>query len=38
MSKVYYIKRVQKIPAGIDEVWAFFSSADNLEKITPASA
>jgi ligand-binding SRPBCC domain-containing protein len=34
MSKVYHIKAVQKIPAGIDETWAFFSNPHNLQDIT----
>ena len=35
MSKVYSIKKVQVIKASIDEVWDFFSVADNLQNITP---
>jgi ligand-binding SRPBCC domain-containing protein len=35
MSKVYHIKTVQKIPVGINEAWAFFSSPLNLKDITP---
>src|SRR5437870_1193286 len=35
MSKLYVLKRVQKIPAGMDEVWNFFSRPANLLKITP---
>lgn len=32
---VYSIKAIQKIPADIETIWDFFSSASNLEKITP---
>ena len=32
----YSIKREQFLPITIDEAWAFFSSAANLSKITPA--
>jgi ligand-binding SRPBCC domain-containing protein len=32
---VYSIKTVQQIPAGLDKVWAFFSSPANLKNITP---
>jgi ligand-binding SRPBCC domain-containing protein len=35
MSKVYQLKKVQVIPASIEEVWDFFSSPENLKKITP---
>ena len=35
MSKIYSLKRIQKIPAGINDVWPFFSSAENLNIITP---
>lgn len=35
MSKVYSIKAVQLIPAERSVVWSFFSTANNLEKITP---
>lgn len=35
MSKVYSIKTVQEIPAGIDKVWDFFSNPVNLKTITP---
>ena len=34
---VHSIKAVQKIPADINTVWDFFSSASNLQKITPAN-
>ncbi len=37
MSKVYSFKRVQQIPVDINTAWNFFSMADNLDKITPAS-
>jgi ligand-binding SRPBCC domain-containing protein len=33
---VYSFKRVQHIPASLQEVWNFFSSAANLQAITPA--
>lgn len=32
---IYHLKRQQKINAGIDEVWDFFSNPANLAKITP---
>jgi len=35
MSKVYSFQTTQIIPAPISEIWDFFSSADNLEDITP---
>ncbi len=35
MSKVYSTKTIQKIPISIDAAWEFFSSPDNLKKITP---
>lgn len=35
MSKVYSIKTVQFIAVEITEVWNFFSTANNLQKITP---
>ena len=35
MSKVYSIKTVQLIAAEMADVWNFFSTAHNLEKITP---
>lgn len=35
MSKVYQLKKVQVIPASIEKVWEFFSSPENLKKITP---
>ncbi|MEO6721940.1 MAG: SRPBCC family protein [Ferruginibacter sp.] len=35
MSKVYSLKRIQKIPVSIDVAWDFFSSANNLANITP---
>lgn len=33
---VHFLKAVQKIPAGLPEVWSFFSDPANLKKITPA--
>jgi ligand-binding SRPBCC domain-containing protein len=35
MSKVYSLTKVQVINASLDEVWSFFSVADNLQAITP---
>ncbi|MEO6734334.1 MAG: SRPBCC family protein [Ferruginibacter sp.] len=35
MSKVYIIKTVQQLPAGLDEAWDFFSNPGNLKRITP---
>ena len=35
MGKVYSLQSVQKVPAGLDEVWAFFSNATNLKAVTP---
>lgn len=31
----YYYKSVQWLPVSVDKAWNFFSSAKNLEKITP---
>ncbi|HLK29835.1 MAG TPA: SRPBCC family protein [Puia sp.] len=36
MSKVYSLKKIQKIPANMNEVWGFFSNPANLKNITPA--
>ncbi|MGC4035236.1 MAG: SRPBCC family protein [Chitinophagaceae bacterium] len=33
---VYSIKRIQKIPASIEQTWDFFSNPANLQAITPA--
>ena len=33
--RVHVLEREQVIPAGIDDVWAFFGDAGNLEAITP---
>lgn len=33
--KVYHLQRKQFLPLTLKEVWAFFSSPRNLEKITP---
>ena len=33
--KIYTLYREQYLPITIDEAWAFFSSAKNLDKITP---
>jgi len=35
MSKVYSLKRVQKLPVDIDTAWDFFSKPGNLNAITP---
>ena len=35
MSKVYSLKTVQILKVSLDEVWDFFSSPKNLQKITP---
>ena len=35
MSKVYSLKTVQIIPAGLEEAWNFFSNPENLAVITP---
>lgn len=32
---MYSLQSVQKVPAGIDAVWAFFSDANNLKAVTP---
>jgi ligand-binding SRPBCC domain-containing protein len=37
MSRVYSIKKVQRFPVGLEEVWHFFSNPSNLQAITPAS-
>jgi len=36
MSKVYSLKTVQIIPAGLEEAWNFFCNPGNLVIITPA--
>ena len=33
--KIYKIETVQEVNASLDECWAFFSSPQNLQKITP---
>ncbi|MDQ3278926.1 MAG: SRPBCC family protein, partial [Bacteroidota bacterium] len=35
MGKVYSLQSVQKVPASLDAVWAFFSDATNLMAVTP---
>ncbi len=35
MAKAHTLKTVQKLPISINEAWAFFSSPENLAKITP---
>ena len=35
MSKVYHLKFIQTIPVNIETAWKFFSSPENLPKITP---
>jgi ligand-binding SRPBCC domain-containing protein len=37
MSKTYSLKTTQKIPANIEDVWEFFSNANNLKDITPTN-
>jgi ligand-binding SRPBCC domain-containing protein len=34
--KVYHFKRTQFLPITVDQAWIFFSSPENLSKITPA--
>ncbi|MEO6488654.1 MAG: SRPBCC family protein [Ferruginibacter sp.] len=36
MSKVYELKRIQKIPVSLDKAWDFFSNVQNLQAITPS--
>jgi ligand-binding SRPBCC domain-containing protein len=36
MPKTYHLHRAQIIPRPLDEVFAFFSNAGNLQEITPA--
>ncbi|SIS58902.1 SRPBCC family protein [Salimicrobium flavidum] len=33
--RIYKIERTQQLPISISEAWAFFSSAENLSRITP---
>lgn len=33
--KIYSLKRTQILPVTLAEAWEFFSSPDNLEKVTP---
>lgn len=33
----FILKSVQKIPASVEEVWSFFSTPANLNRITPAN-
>jgi len=35
--KFYTIKSTQKLPISLEEAWDFFSTPNNLQKITPAS-
>lgn len=35
MGKVFSLYSRQKVPASLDEVWAFFSNARNLAHVTP---
>ena len=37
MSKIHFIRQVQKLPIPVDEAWNFFSSPENLVNLTPAS-
>ena len=34
--RIYSLKRVQNIPTTLDKAWDFFSSPDNLARITPS--
>jgi len=34
--RIYSFKRVQNIPTTLDKAWDFFSSPDNLARITPS--
>jgi ligand-binding SRPBCC domain-containing protein len=36
MSKIHVIKQVQRLPVPVEEAWSFFSSPNNLNKLTPA--
>ena len=35
MGKVYALQSVQRVPASLDDIWAFFSDARNLAAVTP---
>jgi ligand-binding SRPBCC domain-containing protein len=35
MGKVYSLHSSQKVPASLEEIWAFFSDAKNLALVTP---
>ena len=35
MSKVHFIKQVQKLPVSVEDAWDFFSNPKNLSRITP---
>ena len=37
MSKVYSLKRVQKMPISVETAWDFFSKPANLKEITPSN-
>lgn len=37
MSKIHIIRQVQKLAIPVEEAWEFFSSPENLVKITPVS-
>jgi ligand-binding SRPBCC domain-containing protein len=35
MARIYHLKSIQKIPAGLEQAWDFFSNPNNLLTITP---
>jgi ligand-binding SRPBCC domain-containing protein len=37
MSKIYVLKRVQRLPVSLEAAWDFFSHPKNLAALTPAS-
>lgn len=37
MSKLHFLKSIQKIPADMETTWGFFSNPRNLLKLTPLS-
>lgn len=36
MTRTYTLERTQVVPVGIDDAFAFFADAGNLERITPS--